>query len=85
MADLAAGSCADRAVVHVLQAGGVLFEPQVGDEQGGEGAGLVGQVLEDLGRGNHGGALHMNNRIYGYPYVLFRLDNGIKRVQAYRN
>ncbi|MNP69982.1 hypothetical protein D3C76_1661490 [compost metagenome] len=27
---------------------------QVGDEQGGAGAGLVGQVLEDLGRSNHG-------------------------------
>ena len=32
---------------------------QVGDEQGGASAGLVGQVLEDLGWGDHGGALYI--------------------------
>ncbi|MDT4874570.1 hypothetical protein FQZ97_1098770 [compost metagenome] len=29
----------------------------VGDQQGGAGAGLIGQALEYLGRGDHGGGL----------------------------
>uniref|UniRef100_A0A1I8AF93 Uncharacterized protein n=1 Tax=Steinernema glaseri TaxID=37863 RepID=A0A1I8AF93_9BILA len=41
------------------------------DQQRSASAGFVGQALEQLGWGNHcGRPLHMDNRIYGYPYVI---------------